>query len=325
MNKPLKIVFVDFTGTMDEPIGSSWKDTKVETYGKPAKVKVKPAPVKVAPKIKPIERARELVRQAKEAKKAVKPSLFQRFTKNWTAKKPSNDPNNFYEHVGKDFYVAPVTRVNEDWQDPYGHKYGGAEAKVSSKVRYYDDRTNTWKDVEQDTNIFRGHDYYEDDYYRDSYIGKGYKYTAINYGPDKNSVKFLKQLLDKTGAKIVYSSTRRSGGWESCANYLGLPKRYSLGGKFGVTPEVPVSLFGGRSEGQTKLIYTDGTMAWKERQQEIKRWFLQWSGVKILNYVILDDDPITDNQMKLHWVSSIAKNGFQKAEYTEALKILSKG
>jgi hypothetical protein len=275
-----------------------------------------------------VERAKALV----QARKKEKPSLFQRFTKRWTAKKP----NNFYEHVGDDFYIAPVKRVDEEFTDPYGHKYSGSsKVKTSSKMTYWDEKSGTWKDVEDNNNGFRGHDYYGDGAYGDDYYGGGYgggyggyggdyKHTPINYGPDKKSVKFLKQLLDKTGAKIVYSSTRRSSGWEHCAKYLGLPRRYSLGGKQGVTPDIPISFLSSVKD-QTQLIYDDGTIGWKERQKEIRAWFKEWTGAKIANYVILDDDPISDPQMKLHWIPSISNNGFQEKEFKEALKILSKG
>jgi len=75
-----------------------------------------------------------------------------------------------------------------------------------------------------------------------SALGLGKGKSSYVYGPNKECVRLLRKLLDKTGAKIVYSSTRRSSGWKSCAEYLGLPLKYSLGythPEMGCTPDLP--------------------------------------------------------------------------------------
>lgn len=178
-----------------------------------------------------------------------------------------------------------------------------------------------------------------------AYVGKVYD-TYYHYGPNKDCVRFLKKLLDKTGAKIVYSSTRRSDGWKKCAEFVGLPLRYSLGHKtFGVTPEIPYKhtyLKGGWGSGEADPGYEgvadepeDGHYVdeqgaggyvysgWKQREKEIKKW-LDTFKRPLANYVILDDDPISSPDMAEHWIPSIKSNGFKAAEYKAALRILSR-
>jgi len=195
--------------------------------------------------------------------------------------------------------------------------------------------------------LFGGNDDFEDKHaglsatsrvyrpYRGGVSVGGFFTTFMTYKdePNKESVKLLRQLLDKTGAKIVYSSTRRHSGWKRCADYVGLPYRYSLGHDvFGVTPELEYKWFSKKDEdeledfGRTALVNSaDPTKySWKEREKEIKAWFTGWKGRKVSNYVILDDDPISGKEMKKHWVPSIEKNGFMRAEYQKALQILRK-
>jgi hypothetical protein len=141
-------------------------------------------------------------------------------------------------------------------------------------------------------------------------------------------VKYLKALVEETGAKIVYSTTRRYAGWESCARYIGLPLDCSLGGEAGITPTSlpketisPIDWFK-KKFGLKKP--DPANWSWKPRQREIKAWLEQWKGEKIESYVILDDDPITDPEMSKHWIPSVADNRFGKEEYEQALKILAK-
>jgi len=149
---------------------------------------------------------------------------------------------------------------------------------------------------------------------------------VVDYGPNKKSIKFLSKLLDKTGAKIVYSCSRRWDGWKKCADFVGLPHRHSLGLHFpehGITPELEWQPFDFKS---LKDFDTHGDVSrvgYKEREKEIKEWFKKWNGAKVQNYVILDDDPMTTPEMKAHWIPSVYDNGFLEEEYKEALRILT--
>lgn len=145
--------------------------------------------------------------------------------------------------------------------------------------------------------------------------------------PGADSVRLLKELADKTGAKIVFSSTRRYSGVKACINYVGLPEEYFLDHPIhGITPtslpEEKISPFNWLAKrfsfGKPKPTY----QYYKPRQREIKAWLNAWDGEPVENYVILDDDSIDDPDLVKHWVSSVKDNRFQKAEFEEALKIL---
>ncbi|VVB50634.1 Uncharacterised protein [uncultured archaeon] len=180
------------------------------------------------------------------------------------------------------------------------------------------------------------------DYFGKLYgMGKAFLASTYYYGPNKECVKFLRKLLDKTGAKIVYSSTRRYDGWKKCAEFVGLPLHYSLGythPAFGVTPEIPYEYKGwggkggwgnqGGVEPEGHYVEEEGAgdysyAGWKQREKEIRKWLDAFKR-PLANYVILDDDPINSPEMAKHWVPSIKANGFKEAEYKQALRILSK-
>ncbi len=215
----------------------------------------------------------------------------------------------------------------------------------------------------------------------DTYWKDEEEYVPKYYGPNKESIRLLKELCDKTGAKIVYTTTSRYDGWEKCANFIGLPKRYSLGGKYGVTPEIERPILKGwwadnpamkchncgHKDDHTYTVkftsdydgYVPGKSycskykcecciyahdpepvvvkpvakvedeedempgnTWKNRSKEIRKWFEEYKGVPIKNYVILDDDPIVNKELAKHWIPSIAQHGFMHEEYKQALKIL---
>ncbi len=166
------------------------------------------------------------------------------------------------------------------------------------------------------------------------YMGEDSYYEPYVYGPNKDSVKLLRKLLDKTGAKIVYTTTRRYGGWKSCASFLGLPLKYSLGGKYGVTPEIPYefvpykepkSYSNGKGGVLPSKPVVDESDTYKTRQLEILAWFKEYKGPAIERFVILDDDPISHKKLVQHAIPSIYDNGFSKGEYSIALSILTKG
>lgn len=176
---------------------------------------------------------------------------------------------------------------------------------------YYKNRVREYGFGAGEQGDLYGDESYWGDYYPSPVVGfKTYKYVEPK--PNQKSLKFLKKLLDETGAKIVYSTTRRYSGWKNCAEYLGLSLKYSIGNSSpdaGVTPDIPY--------GQQRV----GKGYFKPREQEIETW-LSWYDTQIDNYVILDDDPIEKADMSKHWIPSIAKNGFLKNEYKLAKEIL---
>jgi hypothetical protein len=200
------------------------------------------------------------------------------------------------------------------------------------------------KDTYDDYGYSGAYDYSKYPDYK-GYAGGSYgkvKYKPVKIGPTAECVKYLRKLVEKTGAKIVYSSTFRFGGWKKCAEYVGIPLKHSLGHPiYGITPEIPYTppvypdkydkydKYGGRWNEKGKYVYADEEgyddfVYVKPRQKEILLWFKSWNGKPIDNYVILDDDPITDPDLKKHWIPSIQKNGFKRKEYQRALQILSK-
>jgi hypothetical protein len=178
-----------------------------------------------------------------------------------------------------------------------------------------------------------GDDTYAGDYDYGSRYDDRSATPYVPVGPNKQAIQYLKQLVDLTGAKIVYSSTLRSSGWKSCADWIGLDLKHSLGGQHGVTPTIPFESYKPWTEADwvaweknVKLnSWDEEETNWKERGKEIALWFKQYRGPKVRNFVILDDDTIKEPELKPHWVSSIKQNGFLKKEYGQALKILSGG
>lgn len=201
-----------------------------------------------------------------------------------------------------------------------------------SVVKGYYDRLHGTAHEDEETVLYRGnrdrHNYGRRyDYGRHTEYGGGHtSYAGTNFSNHayEECVKYLKMLADKTGAKIVYSTTYRHSGWKYCADFVGLPYEYSLGGPegMGVTPsnvqEKKISwyknipFFNKKGEGGFRSY----------RQREIREWLKRWTGPKIENYVILDDEEITDPELSKHWVSSIKSSRFLKDQYEEALKIL---
>jgi HAD domain in Swiss Army Knife RNA repair proteins len=179
-----------------------------------------------------------------------------------------------------------------------------------------------------------------EDYYSRKSFGMGDSYYSrggSHYGgvstyvdkADDECVKYLRKLIEETGAVIVYSTTRRYSGWKSCADYVGLPYEMSLGfkGGTGITPTVTYEPKKSRIVWFKNIPFfrkkvEEPTTLYKARQEEIQLWFKQWKGEKIESYVILDDDTISDPSLAKHWVASIKQNKFLEAEYKEALKIL---
>jgi hypothetical protein len=151
-------------------------------------------------------------------------------------------------------------------------------------------------------------------------------FSGYSDSPNPDSIGYLKALVDNTGAKIVYSTTRRHSGVRSCMDYIGLPPEYSLGDPyFGVTPTTLTKKKVSAIEWFRNKVFKKrdtSDNSWKPRQREIQAWLDQWEGEKIESYVILDDDEITDPEMAKHWVSSVSKNRFLGEEYEEALNIL---
>lgn len=411
MKRPLKVIFLDFTGTIDvsDYKGSWCNDNKPAT-------KAEKKAAKKAAKDDPHPRRTALVE--KYATKDVAASgggmLTGGITYLWDITAQANVPKRW--HTGQVRYV----RVNEDgteftkkstqedtiwsWSDevqdyvqkrwdvglqkyvPVDEAPAKKKSSVSPDPPYeYDNIRGVWvpkkkgavqtsfyDNVDDGCGSFDSYRGKQSSYYGGkgrtsgsgaynyfgglygraaSFIGDTFK-SSYTYGPNKECVRLLKKLLDKTGAKIVYSSTRRYDGWKKCAEFVGLPLRYSLGlKKFGVTPGTPYdySPRGGAKTFKQEDEYFDPLhedeplsqseaaghqvteygvggyvySGWKQREKEIKMWLDSWKK-PLANYVILDDDPIKSPDMAPHWIPSIAQNGFKQDEYKKALRILSK-
>jgi HAD domain in Swiss Army Knife RNA repair proteins len=297
----MKIIFLDFTGTIDAIPGEKYSYAPIKTVKK-----VKPkVVVKAEPKI-----------EVKLAKPSTTSKIINYFRNKYA--KPLFPKTTTFANSPSYKKPAPALRPSKRWTGD------GFYDNVSPATRY--DREG-------------GYGSYEDAYDPHSSYGSShdYKYEPIDYGPNKTCIKLVEKLAKLTGARIVYSSTRRWDGWKPCADFIGIPKKYSLGhylpegNNFGVTPEIEYSFKGGRSLLEEDGIpYQETVEGWtvvnfKERQKEIKMWLDTWKGAKVTNYVILDDDPITIPAMKKHWVAGVRDHGFLTKEYKEALRILGKG
>lgn len=111
---------------------------------------------------------------------------------------------------------------------------------------------------------------------------------------DYRSCKWLQKLIKETDAEIILSST-----WRISPDLIkGIEKFAEIKIK-DITPRLPL-----------------GTIRGEEIQQYL------YNHKEIINYVIIDDDKdMLKSQLK-HFVNTDALNGFKKAQYLKAKKIL---
>lgn len=111
-------------------------------------------------------------------------------------------------------------------------------------------------------------------------------------------ILLLKELVDKTGAKIVLSSTWRRG-WE-CKDRIQMPTPSDL---------ADIRLFDAlvnklKEYGIELMSYTED---FATRGAEIDKWLSDWQGEPIEAYVILDDMSSTELQPHSH---NLIQTGF---------------
>ena len=123
-----------------------------------------------------------------------------------------------------------------------------------------------------------------------------------------NKIKYIKRIVDETGAKIVVSSSwRRENVKETINDMIGKTKRCP----------------------RNRMLYWlidnlyDVTHTYKGlRGQEIKDWLNEHDDIE--NYVIIDDDGDFLNEQLYHFVQTNYEDGITEVEATRAIKVLNK-
>ena len=235
-----------------------------------------------------------------------------------------------------DFYAAPKEKpvkkesgkINNSFNiKPYRSKVLGPSKRMKEACEnFYENEENIFsKDfgyIGEGNVPFYSHEGFDEE----GYVSTSYVYTKAECGPNKEAIKFLKKLVDKTEAKIVYSCTRRWDGWKACSNFVGLPVHHSLGHsypKFGVTPELEYQPFNFKSLKDFDLMGNIASIGYKQREKEIQQWLNSWKGEKIDSFAILDDDPMESSEMLSHWIPSIQQKGSSTSVIPKCLRRLA--
>lgn len=141
-----------------------------------------------------------------------------------------------------------------------------------------------------------------------NYVGCKYKLGHV-YFVDPEKIKLLKQLIDKTGAKVILSSTWRYGWMDlnngcDSSNSRDFVKLRDEFKKYGVE----------------FMDYTPKYSAY--RGDEIDLWLKNWKGEKIESFVIFDDDNDMNPYMRNLVRTSFTK-GLEQKHINKAMKILN--
>lgn len=129
-----------------------------------------------------------------------------------------------------------------------------------------------------------------------------------------NKIKYIKQIVDTTGAKIVISSSWRMRSIEeTIEKIIGRPKRcprnkmlnWLIDNFYDVTPWCGASKYNGQGRGG-----------------EIQTWLDEHPEVE--NYVILDDDGDMMDQQLFHFVETNYEDGITELETNWCIKILNR-
>lgn len=130
------------------------------------------------------------------------------------------------------------------------------------------------------------------------------------YFVNDDKIRLLKQIIDKTDAKIVLSSTWRLG-WFDRDNHI----KSEIAVDF-IKLETKLKEFNIEFLSRTPITYE------RHRGTEIDMWLKKWSGELIESFVILDDDidmsPYMDKLVHTSW-----KTGLCKKDVDLAIKILN--
>jgi hypothetical protein len=143
---------------------------------------------------------------------------------------------------------------------------------------------------------------WEDAMYRD-WPGTLKEYIAMEFCPIAFSN--VEELVKRTGAKIVVSSTWRIGETVETLKEILKPS------------QIIASAVIGKTESFSNV-----------RGNEIKKWVDSWNNMikndPITNYVIIDDDSDMLEEQKTSFVKTSSLHGFQFADMLKAEKILIK-
>ena len=139
------------------------------------------------------------------------------------------------------------------------------------------------------------------------------------YKLDPAKLELLKEILDKTGAKLVISSSWRKYTLEATKEYLSTVSHF-----------VPFPFpFVDDIIGVTERLYIkckDENYYSVPRGMEIDLWIRKWNKHnedKIENYIILDDDLDMLISQQDHFIHTHWRTGLNKRDVKKAIKILN--
>lgn len=145
-----------------------------------------------------------------------------------------------------------------------------------------------------------------------------------NWALDKEKLDLLGEIIDRTGAKIVISSSWRRGTLERTIEYLSTPNEHYVPFPFpyvddvvGITPKASIAV-----NGDVDMYYTS-----MPRGVEIKMWLdvEEWKEHNpVEHYVILDDDSDMLLGQKDHFIKTDHLTGLSKEDVERAVEILNK-
>lgn len=129
------------------------------------------------------------------------------------------------------------------------------------------------------------------------------------YFVNDNKIKLLKQIIDRTGAKIVLSSTWRFG-WFDCDS-----------GTDSIDAEHFTKLKEKLKEFGIELLSRTPVLA-GYRGSEIKRYIEKWDGEEIEKFIILDDNADMKPYME-RLIQTSFKTGLTQKNVERAVKMLN--
>lgn len=125
------------------------------------------------------------------------------------------------------------------------------------------------------------------------------------YFVDDEKIKLLKELVDKTGAKIVLSSTWRLERFPDCRDTA--PRSYKLYHK----------LVRKLKEYDLQIFSHTPILPKRYRGREIEQWINDWQGELIESFIILDDNddmnPYMDRLVQTSWFTGLTQEDVDEA------------
>ena len=129
---------------------------------------------------------------------------------------------------------------------------------------------------------------------------------------DLDKMKLVKEICDKTGSKIVISSSWRTNNLESTIKYITDTSNYFVGEHPFLMPELVVGITG-------RMFYQNYSFP---RGVEVMCY--QYDHPEIDNYVILDDDNDFLISQKDNYIRTDAYNGINEEDVKKAIEILNR-